>query len=54
VVKGSHKTQDKPSRQWYRFLVGEEPLGDFWVDLLPSPDLARAIKSNKKKGKIES
>lgn len=46
------RTQDKPSRQWYKLLVGKDPPGDFWVDLPPSPELARAIKkaSNKKKG----
>jgi len=38
------RTQDKPSRQWYNLLVGEDPPGNFWVDLPPSPGLAKAVK----------
>jgi len=44
VVKNAYRrTQDKPSRQWYRLLVGEEPPGDFWVNLPPSLELARKV-----------
>jgi len=53
VKTAYRRTQDKPSRQWYRLLVGEDPPGDFWVDLPPNPKLAQAIKraSNKKRKK---
>lgn len=51
AVKNAYRrTQDKPSGQWYRLLVGGEPPGDFWVDLPPSPELARKVQEGRKKG----
>jgi len=46
------RLQDKPSKQWYRLLTGEEPPeASFWVDLPPDPKLVEALKASERGGR---
>jgi hypothetical protein len=52
-VKSAYKrVQDKPSKQWYKLLTGEDPpSGDFWVDIPPGPQLVEGLKRSIEKSK---
>jgi len=54
VKSAYRRPQDKPSKHWYKLLTGEDPHGDFWVDIPPSPQLLKGLKNRRKEKRSSS